>query len=497
MKINTSKFDLICNTVDNGIILINKDLEVFFWNKWLEIRTGITIDDIKNKNLIDFYPNINKSKLQRKITTALKLNSPTFYTPQISEFLFNIELAKVADKVFDSMQQSITITPFDVENELLIIYIYDVTLLSEINFKLKNMKEEVEEKNEELKLILDTTMEGIIIFKDGKIIDCNKITIELLNKSSKLNLLNLTLADIITDEKVLKNLNNNLVETIIHKDDGTSFQALINMKKRELNSQNFEILTFIDITEVKRKDNMLYERSKLAAMGEMIGNIAHQWRQPLNMISLATSSIKFKNELDMLDGDFLNEALDRISNTTEHLSNTIEVFRNFLKENKEKSLFSLSENIKNVYSLINPVISDHEIKVIFDLNDDIYVYNYSNELTQALINILNNACDAINMKLKNNEPRLIKISTEQIEDKIIISIIDNAEGIDSKIINKIFEPYFTTKHKYQGTGLGLYMTHEIIERSMNGSLEVSNDKFTYKNQTYYGACFKIILSSKS
>jgi len=150
LKINASKFDLICNTVDNGIILINKNLEVFFWNKWLEIRTGITIDDIKNKNLIDFYPNINKSKLQRKITTALKLNSPTFYTPQISEFLFNIELGKVADKVFDSMQQSITITPFDVENELLIIYIYDVTLLSEINFKLKNMKEEVEEKNEEL-----------------------------------------------------------------------------------------------------------------------------------------------------------------------------------------------------------------------------------------------------------------------------------------------------------------------------------------------------------
>ena len=244
MKINASKFDLICNTVDNGIILINKNLEVFFWNKWLEIRTGITIDDIKNKNLIDFYPNINKSKLQRKITTALKLNSPTFYTPQISEFLFNIELGKVADKVFDSMQQSITITPFDVENELLIIYIYDVTLLSEINFKLKNMKEEVEEKNEELKLILDTTMEGIIIFKDGKIIDCNKIAIELLNKSSKLDLINLTLANIITDEKVLKKLNNSLVETIINKNDGSSFRALINMKNRELNSQIFEILTF-------------------------------------------------------------------------------------------------------------------------------------------------------------------------------------------------------------------------------------------------------------
>ena len=125
------------------------------------------------------------------------------------------------------------------------------------------------------------------------------------------------------------------------------------------------------------------------------------------------------------------------------------------------------------------------------------MYNYSNELTQALINILNNACDAINLNLKNNESRLVKISTQQIENQIEISIIDSAGGIEPKIINKIFEPYFTTKHKYQGTGLGLYMTHEIIEKSMNGNIEVTNEKFIYENQTYYGACFKIILSSKT
>ena len=497
MKINTSKFDLICNTVDNGIILINKDLEIFFWNRWLEIRTGIPLETIKHKNLIDFYPNINKSKLQRKITTALKLNSSTFYTPQISEFLFNIELGKVADKVFDSMQQSITVTPFDVENDLVIIYIYDVTLLSEINFKLKSMKEEVEEKNAELKLILDTTMEGIIIFKDGKIIDCNKIAIELLNKSSKADLLNQTLSNIIVDEKTLLKLNNSLVETIINRDDSTSFHALLNIKNREFNSQSLEILTFIDITEIKRKDALLSERSKLAAMGEMIGNIAHQWRQPLNMISLATSSIKFKNEINMLDSSFLNEALSRISSTTEHLSNTIEVFKNFLKKDKEKSLFSLSENIKDVSSLISPIIKDHEIDMIFDLNDEIYLYNFSNELTQALMNILNNACDAINMKLKSNESRLIKITTTQLNNHIEISIIDNAGGIDKSVMNRIFEPYFTTKHKNQGTGLGLYMTHEIIEKSMNGHIEVSNSKFIYENKTYTGANFKIVLPSKS
>ena len=167
MIVKTNKFDVICNTVDNGIILINKNLEVKFWNRWLEIRTGINSKEIINKNLKDFYPQIDDKKLIRKITTALKLNSSTFYTPQISKFLLNIELSKVADKVFDEMQQSITITPYDIEKELAIVYIYDTTILSEINYKLKEIKEEVEEKNEELKLLFDTTMEAIIVFKEA------------------------------------------------------------------------------------------------------------------------------------------------------------------------------------------------------------------------------------------------------------------------------------------------------------------------------------------
>ena len=184
MKLDSNKFDVICNTVDNGIILINKNLEVLFWNKWLEIRTGISALDIKNKNLVDFYPNVDEKKLKRKITTALKLNSSTFYTPQISKFLINIELGKIADNVFDNMQQSITITPLDIENELVIIYIYDITILSEINFKLKEVKDKVEEKNEELELLFDTTMEAIILFKDNKVVDCNKIAIDLFKYSS-------------------------------------------------------------------------------------------------------------------------------------------------------------------------------------------------------------------------------------------------------------------------------------------------------------------------
>ncbi|MFY9094260.1 PAS domain-containing protein, partial [Aliarcobacter butzleri] len=201
MKLDSNKFDVICNTVDNGIILINKNLEVLFWNKWLEIRTGISALDIKNKNLVDFYPNVDEKKLKRKITTALKLNSSTFYTPQISKFLINIELGKIADNVFDNMQQSITITPLDIENELVIIYIYDITILSEINFKLKEVKDKVEEKNEELELLFDTTMEAIILFKDNKVVDCNKIAIDLFKYSSKNDLIEKHFEELIFNKK--------------------------------------------------------------------------------------------------------------------------------------------------------------------------------------------------------------------------------------------------------------------------------------------------------
>mgnify|MGYP003607959373 FL=1 len=347
MNLNTNKFDLICNTVDNGIILINKNLEVKFWNRWLEIRTGINFKDIENKNLRDFYPEIDDKKLIRKITTALKLNSSTFYTPQMSKFLLNIELSKVADTVFNEMQQSVTITPYDIENELVIIYIYDTTILSEINYKLQETKEEVEEKNEELKLLFDVTMEAIIVFKDDKIFDCNQITLDLFKIKSKNQLLKKDIYDLNLNKKLLDKTQKKPIETTIIREDKSSFSALINIKNTTIKSQFFRILTIIDISDIKRKEALLAEQTKLAAMGEMIGNIAHQWRQPLNIISVISSGTRLKKEMDLLTDDMLVDALKTISETTEHLSNTIDVFKDFLKENKEKSLFNLSQNIMN------------------------------------------------------------------------------------------------------------------------------------------------------
>ena len=497
MNLNTNKFDLICNTVDNGIILINKNLEVKFWNRWLEIRTGINFKDIENKNLRDFYPEIDDKKLIRKITTALKLNSSTFYTPQMSKFLLNIELSKVADTVFNEMQQSVTITPYDIENELVIIYIYDTTILSEINYKLQETKEEVEEKNEELKLLFDVTMEAIIVFKDDKIFDCNQITLDLFKIKSKNQLLKKDIYDLNLNKKLLDKTQKKPIETTIIREDKSSFSALINIKNTTIKSQFFRILTIIDISDIKRKEALLAEQTKLAAMGEMRGNIAHQWRQPLNIISVISSGTRLKKEMDLLTDDMLVDALKTISETTEHLSNTIDVFKDFLKENKEKSLFNLSQNIMNNISLIDTILNENEIEIDLDLDDSIYIYNFANEFSQAFINILHNASDAIAFKLKKGSLKIIKITTKQLDGHATIEIADNAGGINSEIINKIFEPYFTTKHKFQGTGLGLYMTHKIIQESMKGKINVSNNTFTYKTQECFGALFKITLKNNT
>ena len=493
MIVNTSKFDVICNTVDNGIILIDNNLEVKFWNRWLEIRTGINSKDILNRNLKDFFPQIDDKKFVRKINTALKLNSSTFYTPQISKYLLNIELSKVADGVFNEMQQSVTITPYDVENNLVIVYIYDTTLLCEINYKLREMKDEVEEKNEELELLFDTTMEAIIVFKDDKIVNCNQIAVDLFKVKSKEFLLKKDIDYLNLDKNIFKEIKTKPIETLITRKDNSSFIALVNVK----NTVNFKVLTLVNINDLKRKEALLTEQTKLAAMGEMIGNIAHQWRQPLNVISIASSGIKLKKDMGILDDETFSEALKIISETTEHLSNTINVFKDFLKENKERSLFNLSQNITNNISLIETILNEHGIILDLDLDDSIYIYNFANEFSQAIINILHNAADAISFKVDNDELKVIRVITKQTNKCVTVEIMDNAGGIEQEIINKIFEPYFTTKHKYQGTGLGLYMTRKIIQNSMKGKICVYNHEFTFENQKCFGASFKITLDGDS
>ena len=242
--------------------------------------------------------------------------------------------------------------------------------------------------------------------------------------------------------------------------------------------------------ESRIKQDMLYQQSKMAAMGEMIGNIAHQWRQPLSTISTASTGILVSKELGILEDSTLEYSLSRINTSAQYLSKTIDDFRNFFNPNKVKNLFLLKDSVKTTLELISGQFESQNIQIIENI-EDIKINSYENELIQALINILNNAKDAL--KDKDLTQKLIFICAFQEKDMIIIKIKDNAGGIQKEIIDKIFEPYFTTKHKAQGTGIGLYMTQEIIVKHLKGMIKVENDEFLYENISYVGALFTIEL----
>lgn len=244
------------------------------------------------------------------------------------------------------------------------------------------------------------------------------------------------------------------------------------------------------INQNQKQYELLSQKSKLVAMGEMIANIAHQWRQPLSVITTAASGIKVNKEMGNLNDAFLLDSIDKIHDSANHLSETIEDFRDFFRPEKEKTLFFLHNTIKKSLSLFSSQIKEEGIEVIESI-ETIQLEGFERELLQVLINLLNNAKDAI--KEQKIVHGLIFISATTKENTIVIKIKDNANGIKLDIIDRIFEPYFTTKHKAQGTGIGLYMSQEIIARHMGGKISVKNSVYSYQDTKYKGALFTIEL----
>ena len=238
-----------------------------------------------------------------------------------------------------------------------------------------------------------------------------------------------------------------------------------------------------------KKDRILAHQSKMAAMGEMIGNIAHQWRQPLSTISTITTGLKIQRENGIQDKELENEAMDRINKHVQYLSQTIDDFRNFFKTTKTKNKFAFIELFKKVFNLVEVKCLDKNI-IIVDNIKDFELYTLENELLQVLINILNNAIDSVE---KLDSKRIILIESEVIDKNFIIRVKDNGKGVDSNNISKIFEPYFTTKEKSQGTGIGLFMSEQIVTNHLGGSINVKNTEFEYDSNYYKGAIFEIIL----
>ncbi len=223
-------------------------------------------------------------------------------------------------------------------------------------------------------------------------------------------------------------------------------------------------------------EQQLFTQAKQAQMGEMIGNIAHQWRQPLNMISVSASNIKLKLEFGQLDNDNLAKSMDDIIHSTKFLSTTIDTFRNFIKDEKKVDNIVIQERIDEALNIVQVTLDNRFIKLIKDIDylKPIRTKIVAGELSQVIINILNNAKDA--MDEKSIEDKWIKISLKELKGKAVIRIEDNAGGIPKEILPKVFDPYFTTKHQSQGTGLGLYMSYDIVTNHLGGKLYAKNSR---------------------
>jgi|GEM_PF-5374288 len=228
------------------------------------------------------------------------------------------------------------------------------------------------------------------------------------------------------------------------------------------------------VNDNREKDRILAQQAKLAAMGEMVGSIAHQWRQPLNALAM---------RVQFLEDDFLDEIID-LEYIKEHstenmklinfMSKTIDDFRNFFRVDKIKKEFCVVESINSVANLISTQLEDHNIKLSISGDDKCSLVGLESELQQVIINIINNAKDVFIEK--NQEDAFIKTEVIKCQNEVIITILDNAGGIPDDVITRVFEPYFTTKEEGKGTGLGLYMSKMIIDDNMNGNLSVENTR---------------------
>lgn len=292
----------------------------------------------------------------------------------------------------------------------------------------------------------------------------------------------------------IKNYKNNDYIIAISRDIGERIE--LERKKEELNIQleKYNSKLKEEVSSIKEElieyEEIMSRQSKMAAIGEMLENISHQWRQPLSVISVISTGTKLKNEMDDLEKEELSNSLDMINNTSQSLSKTIDKFRSFSNPNNTKSTFMIKDIIKYTLTLTKNKFDLDTIRIIEKI-DDFELYNLKNELIQVLINILNNAIDALlDSKIDN---KLIFIDTYEKKNFFSIVIKDNAGGIPSNILKRIFEPYFTTKHKSQGTGIGLYMSDTIIHKHLKGRIIVSNKEITFENKDYVGAEFEIQL----
>jgi len=265
-------------------------------------------------------------------------------------------------------------------------------------------------------------------------------------------------------------------------------------ERKKLENELVELTTSLEkkveeeVEKNRQQQFVLMHQSRYAQMGEMFSMIAHQWRQPLNNLSIIIQGAFLKYKVGRFNDELMLKLSHDSKNQIMQMSQTIDDFRDFFKPNRDPKVFIVNASILHAMTLLKPIFEQELIIVETQLEDNVSIKGFSNELEQALINILNNAKDAL-IENNSNKKKIISIVLKKEKDNVVISVEDNAGGIADNIIDNVFEPYFSTKKEKDGTGLGLYMSKNIIEEHCHGRLSVENSS--------RGAIFKIVLKEES
>ncbi|PHS57162.1 MAG: hypothetical protein COB17_07070 [Sulfurimonas sp.] len=483
----------LISNINNGILILDDKLTIYYFNKWLELHTKLKEQDVLYKQLDTIFTTIKTKTLIRKIKTALNIGSPTFYIADISKYLIPIKINQIKASNYTYMQQDVSIIPFDKTKKIVALIITDQTNISNTNSLLKANINKVNILNNELVKERDTINKKVLLIK----IDTNNIIqnvsqayLELI-KYDKNELLQHDYFEYLrpfTKEKLLQDIKKYMKSKTVFKFE----QKFFTKRKQEIWLKNTLLpeydnfgnhIGFIffkeNITASKKlqlHQKKLLVHSRLVAKREMISMIAHQWRQPLSVITANISNLIISKELDTLTNETIDKSYEQILTTISSLSDTIDFFRDFFNPCKSLSETYLNElTNKSVYLLKND-FKKYNINYIEEMDQNLKIVTYKNELVQTLMSILKNSLDALlEIKIKNKN---IILKAFKKNNYINIMIIDNAGSINKETLNQIFEPYFSTKSK-NGSGLGLYMCKIIVKDYLNGHISLSS----HKNET--------------
>ena len=507
---NSISSDLKENKIDSVIIADKK------YNEIIQLPfSKIFIDDYYIAN-----ENVNKELItylqQNKIEKYLKIDNYIIENNyMISKYdLYNnknerlgyilnfVKLSDIDIRIVESFKiQTIMISTIVLITMLFLFLIYLYTSYLRLLRIQENKKEAILNSQQNIIVI---TIGNVIIDANQRLYDFFTNTKDLESFRKKYKCICSTFIDMEDEIYIIEKYYNgkNWAEHVL-VNPNKNFRVAIKNMQEELRhfsikcsivkDEEFIIATFTDITQEieqiqanKEKDRILFQQSKIAAITDTLKNIAHQWRQPLSVISTITSGMKLQKELNILDDNEFNLSCDGIINNTNKLSTTIDNFTNFFNTDDNSIKFSLIEALENTKRFMDSIFEKNSIECQLVYDNDLILNCNKNDFSQAILNILDNSVHAL-INIENTEDRFIFIEFKNN----ILQIKDSGNGIDKNIISKILEPYFTTKHQAFGVGLGLYIVNEFFVQNLGYKIDIQNVTYDYKNKNYSGLTFII------